>query len=128
MKKIIFLFSLFMILSCSSSNDSASSSDFNPPAWIQGTWLQEGSTPSLSTGFKFYSNDFCTLIVNAEQCQKGLVDLIRKGGESASVVETISNTSYSAKINYVGGQSATYTFSKISNTEIEYMGLTYIKQ
>lgn len=131
MKKVVFLFSLFVLLSCSSSDESTNNSDFNPPAWIQGTWMQEGSTAGTSMGFKFNSNDLCTLIFTAEQCQQGLISTMRKSGQTATVEETIANTSYSAKINYYGGQSVTYSFRKISNTEIEWSGspsAVFIKQ
>ena len=131
MKKVVFLFILFVLLSCSSSEEGSSNSDFNPPAWIQGTWRQEGSTAGTGVGFKFSTNDLCTLIYTAEQCQQGMIYEMRKSGQTATVDETISNTSYSAKINYYGGQSVTYSFIKISNTEIEWSGsprAVFIKQ
>ena len=131
MKKVVCLFSLFVLLSCSSSDESTNNSDFNPPVWIQGTWKQEGSTAGSGIGFKFSSNDLCTLISTAEQCQHGLITLVRKSGQTATVDETITSSTYSAKINYYGGQSATYSFRKISNTEIEWSGslsAVFIKQ
>lgn len=93
--------------------------------------MQEGSTALNSMGFKFSSNDLCVQILTTEQCQKGLIDLIRKSGQTATVDETITSTSYSAKITYVGGQSVTYSFKKVSNTKIEYIagsGSVFIKQ
>jgi hypothetical protein len=127
MKKILFLFSLFMVLSCSSSDDNASSSDFNPPAWIQGTWKQEGGV-----SFSFTKNDICvTTYTGGGQCQQASADFIRKGGMTVKVTEEISNTFYSAKADYSNGQSVTYAFNKISNTVIEWTavsGVEFIKQ
>ncbi|MFV8345952.1 hypothetical protein [Flavobacterium sp. ZB4P13] len=135
MKKLLFAFTAFLLFSCSNSDDdngsNSSNSDFHPPAWIQGTWIQEGSTASINNGFSFSSSDLCTLLLTTEQCQKGLIDLIRKSGQAVTVNETITSTSYTAKITYYGGQSVTYSFRKLSNTSIEYMavsGSVFIKQ
>jgi hypothetical protein len=131
MKKILFLFSLFMILSCSSSDDSASSSDFNPPAWIQGTWKQDYGTGS-GNSFSFTKNDICvTIYTGGGQCQQASIDFVRKGGLTVKVTETITSTFYSAKADYSNGQSVTYAFNKISNTAIEWTavsGVEFIKQ
>lgn len=117
-----------LIFSCSTSDEGSSSSDFNPPAWIQGTWSQEGGTQGLSTGFRLSTHDLCTIIFTTEQCQQEMLNLMRKSSQTVSVNETISSSLYVAKINYYGGQSVTYTFKKLSNTEIEYNGIVYIKQ
>lgn len=131
MKKILFLFSLFMILSCSSSDDSASSSDFNPPSWIQGTWKQDYGT-GVSNSFSFTKSDICfTSTTGAGQCQQASVDFTRKSGLTVKVTETITSTFYSAKAEYSNGQSVTYAFNKISNTAIEWTaisGVEFIKQ
>ena len=123
---------MYFGLSCSSSSDddnNSSNSDFHPPAWIQGTYMQEGSTTTSGMGFKFSSNDLCTLISTAEQCQKGMIDTMGKSGQNSTVDETITSTSYSAYITYGGtGQSVTYSFKKLSNNSIEYMGYTFIKK
>ncbi|MEZ7500752.1 hypothetical protein QO200_18710 [Flavobacterium sp. Arc3] len=133
MKNLLYVFTALLIFSCSSSDDSSgtSSSDINPPTWIQGTWKQEGALQGQGLGFKFSSNDFCTLILNGDLCTQGQIDSFRKAGEKVTVEETISSTSYSAKINYPMGQSVTYSFSKISNTEIKWessAGVVFIKQ
>jgi hypothetical protein len=133
MKNLLYVFTALLIFSCSSSDDSSatSSSDINPPTWIQGTWKQESALQGQGLGFKFSSNDFCTLIFNADVCTQGQIDSFRKAGEKVTVEETISSTLYSAKINYPMGQSVTYTFNKISNTEIKWeasAGVVFIKQ
>jgi hypothetical protein len=122
MKKSLFIFTALLLFSCSSSSDdkNSSKSDFNPPDWIQGTWILEDGTSSNSMGFKFSSNDFCTSVLTIEQCQQPQIDLIRKGGQTATVEETISNSTYIVKTIYYGGmQSVTYSFKKISSTKIE---------
>jgi hypothetical protein len=133
MKNLLYVLTALLIFSCSSSDDSSgtSSSDINPPTWIQGTWKQEGASQGQGIGFKFSSNDFCTLILSADVCTQGQIDSFRKVGEKVTVEETISSTLYSAKINYPMGQSVTYTFNKISNTEIKWeasAGVVFIKQ
>jgi hypothetical protein len=132
MKKFITLFVIITLFSCSSSDDNNSQkSDLNPPAWIQGTWIQEGGTISHGVGFKFSENDFCTLNSSTQQCQQGMIDLYRKGGKNPTVEETFTNASYTAVINYAGGQSVTYSFNKLSNTEIEWTaasGVIFNKQ
>lgn len=130
MKKILFLFSLFMILSCSSSDDSASSSDFNPPSWIQGTWKEEND---IGLGLKFSTNNVIIINPTIETSLQGLVDSARNAGQTTSVDETISNTSYSVKMNFYGGGSTIYTFKKTSTNTIVWSQITgldivYIKQ
>lgn len=80
MKKIVLLFSFFLLLSCSNSDDdvSSSSTDFNPPAWIQGTWALQDDTSNDAVVFNFTKADFCMTASYAKQCQKELVDQIKK--------------------------------------------------
>lgn len=125
MKKVVFLFSIFVLLSCSSSDESSNNSDFNPPAWIQGTWKQESDIGGLTNSFSFPENDICFVNLGAaKQCQQGLVNLARQGRMKVNVIEAISDTHYSAEIIYSSGQSTTYSFNKISNTEIEFEAVT----
>lgn len=118
-----------MILSCSSSDDSSSSSDFNPPAWIQGNWKEEND---IDLGLKFSSNNVIIINPTIETSLQGLIDTSRKAG-TTSVDETISNTSYSVKLNFYGGSSTTYTFNKTSTNKIVWsqiagLDVVYIKQ
>jgi hypothetical protein len=133
MKKLLYVFAALLFFACSSSDDSssASSSDFNPPAWIQGTWVQEGTTQGQGVAFRFSAHDFCMSSSIVEQCYQGVIDLSRKGGANSNVEETTTSSSYSAKINYGGGQSVTYSFKKISSSEIEctsLFGTVFIKK
>lgn len=134
MKKLLFLFSLFLMLSCSNSDDNinSSNSDFHPPAWIQGTWNQEGSNGSSGVLFSFSVNDFClTTMGVAKQCQQEYVNQIKKINTAVTVTETITATTYIAEIKYFAGQSVIYSFKKLSNTSIEWTsvpGSVFIKQ
>ena len=136
MKKI-FLFSiLFLILSCSNSDDNSSSSnsDFNPPAWIQGSWIQEGSVGTAGVVFSFSANDFCmTNIGFSKQCQQEFVNQVRQPGNAnaVTVTETITATNYTTEIKYFAGQSIIYSFRKLANNKIEWTsvpGSVFVKQ
>jgi hypothetical protein len=134
MKKVVLLFSLFFMLSCSNSDDTtnSSNSDFHPPAWILGTWNQEGSDGSSGVSFLFSANDFCfTTMGVAKQCQQEYVNQIKKINTAVTVTETITATTYIAEIKYFAGQSVIYSFRKLSNTSIEWIsvpGSVFIKQ
>lgn len=133
MKKVFLLFSLFLMLSCSNSDDNinSSNSDFHPPTWIQGNWGQEGAGSS-GVLFSFSANDFCmTNMGIAKQCQQEFVNLYRKPGNAVTVTETITATAYTAEVKYFAGQSIIYSFRKLSNTSIEWTavpGAVFIKQ
>jgi hypothetical protein len=133
MKNLLYVLTAFLIFSCSPSDGGAgsSSSDLNPPSWIQGTWKQDNVGVGINNSFIFSTNDMCSNIMGAQQCQQGLIDFARKGGMTVNVVESITNTFYSAEIKYSNGQSTTYAFNKISNTEIEFeavSGEVFVKQ
>lgn len=119
MKKVVFLFSLFVLLSCSSSDESINSSDFNPPAWIQGTWVQLFAGQDAGTGVRFGAHDLCLVIGTGELCQQGIINSQRAAGGKMSVIETITSTSYSVIISSSAG-SNTFSFRKISDTKIEW--------
>ncbi len=134
MKKVFLLCSLFLMLSCSKSDDntSSSNSDFHPPAWIQGNWIQEGSIGTSGVLFSFSANDFCfTNLGIVKQCQQELVNQMRQSGNAVSVTETITATTYTAEIKYYAGQSVIYSFRKLTTTSIEWTsasGSVFIKQ
>jgi len=113
MKKILFVLSLFLLLSCSSSSDDNNSSNlFNPPAWIQGSWSNEIAS------FIFKKNDFCTRVSNLESCLNDNLLAAKKSGVSVNVDEEISENEY--KFSYtIQGQTSYYHFKKITNAEIE---------
>lgn len=136
MKKVFLLCSLFLMLSCSNSDDNSSSSnsDFHPPAWIQGNWIQEGSIAASRILFSFSANDFClTNMGLSKQCQQEFVNQVRQPGNvnNVTVTEIITSTTYTAEIKYFAGQSMIYSFRKLSNNSIEWTavpGSVFIKQ
>ncbi|QKJ64978.1 hypothetical protein [Flavobacterium sp. M31R6] len=135
MKKLLFLFGIFLLFSCSNSDDNtnSSNSDFHPPAWIQGVWEQQSSLPGVAgVTFSFSTNDFCfTNSGIAKQCQQDYVNQMRQPGNSVTVTETTTETTYTAEIKYYAGQSVIYSFRKLANNKIEWTavsGSVFIKQ
>lgn len=134
MKKVFLLCSLFLLLSCSNSDDSSSGSngDFHPPTWIQGTWLLEGTTDTSGILFSFSATDFClTSSGISKQCQQEFVNQFRTSSNAVTVTETVTATTYSAEIKYFAGQSIIYSFRKLANNKIEWTsvpGSVFIKQ
>jgi hypothetical protein len=134
MKHLFLLFSLFLLLSCSSSDDSNGSSgrDFNPPTWIQGTWIQENELGLPGVKFSFSNHDFCmTNSGISAQCQQAFVDQFRQQTNDVSVIENITATTYTAEIKYFAGQSIIYSFKKLNNNSMEWTavpGAVFTKQ
>lgn len=120
------------MLSCSNSDDNSSNSDFHPPAWIQGNWIQEETIGISGELFSFSTNDFClTSLGIVKQCQQEFVNQMRQPGNAVTVTETITATTYTAEIKYYAGQSIIYSFRKLSNTSIEWTsvpGSVFVKQ
>lgn len=134
MKKVIFLCSLILLLSCSESdeNDNATKSDFHPPAWILGNWVLEDSNNTDSVLFSFSTNDFCmTTFGIAKQCQQELVNQMKKNGGKGIVTEIITPSTYTATIEIISGQTVIYSFKKLSNISMEWTsspGAVYVKK
>lgn len=117
MKKLISLFVVIVLLtSCSSSDDSTTNSNnaFNPPSWIQGTWLDADSS---TLGFKFTSDDFCSVIGNQTNCFKSSIE----NSQGANTVdEEISSTEYKITLRLANNaQTNTFLFKNISSTQIQ---------
>ncbi|MCL6264932.1 hypothetical protein [Flagellimonas myxillae] len=122
--KSFLILSLLPIVSCSKSDDGASSTaSINPPEWIQGTWL------SSTNGFRFTQNDFVSIVLNTETSHKGLLDLSSK---DASTDEVKTDGTYNLKMTFTAGQSTTYEFSRKSESVIVWenhvLNPEYIKQ
>jgi len=117
MKNWIYLFILSTVfLSCSSNNENISS-DINPPVWIHGSWLVEG-TLTGNTGFKFTSNDVVLLQNLGDTSQRTLINRSRELGQEVLVMENISKDLYSLRLEFQNGQAVNFDFTKISDTEI----------
>ena len=115
---VIFSFTLF---SCSNSDDdnNQTANYFNPPSWIIGTWIQEGS--SLGNGYIFTTNDF--LLKNeiaGNTSFKEAIETTKSTGGNASATEEISSTMYNVSI-IIGAQTYIYNFQKVSDTKIEWI-------
>lgn len=121
MKKIITLltFLTFILSSCSSDNDDSFDSNIQiePPNWIQGKWLLEGSVAGES-GWKFTNNDFIIIQANTEVSQREQLQQFSNGGQDVSASDSHSDTEYTVTLNSIGGQTTIYSFSKISDSEI----------
>lgn len=122
MKKnfLIIIFSI-ALFSCSNSDDDNNQTEnyFNPPSWIIGTWIQEGS--SLGNGYIFTTNDF--LLKNqlgGNTSFKEAIETTKSTGGNASATEVISSTIYNVSIT-IGAQTYIYNFQKVSDTKIEWI-------
>jgi hypothetical protein len=133
MKKIFPILAILMIAlsSCSSDDGSTSNSQIqiNPPNWIQGKWLADVRT-GIENGWRFTNNDFIIILANAETSQREQLQQFSNNGQDVSANDTSTDNTYSVTLNYFAGQSATYSFTKISNTEITYdvLNIIYTKQ
>ena len=124
MKKNLLICLTFLFLSCSSSDDSQSSTtnQISPPSWIQGTWIQTISTDPLITQplFRFKTNDFCLLSSNLEICNAQNIEQAAKAGITTNVQQTVTDSEYILSMT-IQSQTTTYRFIRISSTKIEYV-------
>jgi hypothetical protein len=122
---------MIVLSSCSSDDYSTSNSQIqiNPPNWIQGKWLVDLITPG-ENGWRFTNNDFIIIQSSTELSQREQLQQFSNNGQDVSANDTSTDNTYSVTLNYFAGQSATYSFTKISNTEITYdvLNIIYTKQ
>lgn len=130
-RKIFSILIVLLVFSCSSSDDSTqSSSAIDPPEWILGTWLLEDSGLG-DMGWRFTSNDFIMIQSGFEVSQKGQIEIIISGGGEASVENISTDDTYEIRTNFPGGQTTSYKFISVSETELQWKNvasITYIKQ
>ena len=112
------------MFSCSKDNDQISESglkpnnyNINPPAWIQGKWLQENS----NTGFEFRTNDVCQVVTpSISNCYKALIDMYKNTPSfEVNVSEEVSNTRYYVVLK-IGPTEYSYEFLKISEDTLDW--------
>lgn len=125
MKKLLLMASAIVLtLSCSSSDDNSSnnsnnnSSKITPPTWIQGTWAEEGiyyDTGSIF-GFKFITNDFCTLSPGLENCY---AFLLTSSQGQVQIEQFISDSEYRAIMKTAGQSNTLFHLVKINSNEIK---------
>jgi hypothetical protein len=126
MKKIILLFSITLLFSCSNSdNDNINNYSITPPSWIHGTWAIVYTTDPvvIQPAFKFKSNDFCVISSSTELCQATSLEQAAQSGANVLVEQTITDTEYELKMTILS-QTTTYNFIKINDTKIEYVNPT----
>lgn len=129
MRKLLCIFALIALVSCSKEDDNNSLNSINPPDWILGTWLIDD--PAFELGWKFTSNDVVIIQMGGQLSQKGQIDFYLENGQEASTTEEYTNETYSLKLILPAGQSVIYSFTKISSTEIQWDEVpyqTYYKQ
>lgn len=133
MKKIIPIISIILIaLTSCSSEDARVSSEIhiNPPNWIQGKWVLEGSTIGES-GWRFTSEDVIMIQSGSELSQRGQLNASLGSGQDVSAQDEYTNNTYKLVSNFPAGQTVILSFTKVSNTEISFDAVTnsiYVKQ
>lgn len=113
--KNVFGLALLLILFFSACNDDDNNSPFNPPDWIQGTWLKDG----YSHGWKFTNDDVSFVDGNTIESYAAYF-----------VEEEIYSNNYLITIHQDISPS-THHFRKISETEFELVSSQsdlYVKQ
>ena len=118
MKKLLFLFSALLFISCSGDDDSSSNdTSIDPPSWIQGRWHTQVNGVDFDSGFEFKKNDLCIVSGNYSQCYQSSIDLLSQNSNDVSVKEEISSDRYFIELTMVS-QIVTYEFEKVSESMI----------
>ncbi|MCF8716272.1 hypothetical protein JM658_15685 [Joostella atrarenae] len=111
------LFGLLIVISCSSSDDNevVDVQYFNPPTWIQGTWVSKERGVVLD-GYKFTSNDFImthghTKLISS---YKSKLHNMESEGIFPVVYEKAAKNEYTFTITY-GNEHMDFSFYKASN-------------
>lgn len=114
MKKLIFVISVIILVSCSSNNDD--NGVFYPPSWIQGSWKDNASGDVLL----FTKRDIIYTTNNGE------VSLSKQSYKfTNSTVQVISSTSDSYILDYIeikGGVPLRFNFFKTGDSKMESKG------
>ena len=136
MKKLLYLFLVFTIISCGGDdNGSANNSSnltINPPSWIQGTYFQEAAGQILPIGYEFKLDDFCSVTSNVATCYQAQLDLYGDTPNfETDVYEEIDSNRYFIEIT-LGVTIYDFEFEKVSSTSIRQIlptgELTYLLQ
>lgn len=119
---IIIYISILFNISCTKDDDVATSSSFNPPNWILGTW-QDKNEPEWSQigGFKFTKNSIIDLDINGSEIINYSESL--KTGLNSGIInieEITTSNSYQVKVITSGVSSLNYNFNKGSENTIFY--------
>ncbi len=110
-KTILLLVATIAMVACGKGDDNSSNSSkkFNPPAWIQGSWLD-----AANVGYKFEADNFCWLLPAQELCfnQGMYVDQV------SDVKEHVSEKTYSVSFVVSNATKYSFVFTKISSNQI----------
>ena len=117
MKKLLFLFTVLLFISCSGDDDSSSNdTSINPPSWIQGVWMREDLE---GFGYEFTKDDICSVFYNTKSCNKASIDMwINAPNVEVNVYEEISDDRYFIEITSLNSTSQ-LEFIKVSSTRIK---------
>ncbi len=95
------------------SNSSNKSNKFNPPEWIQGTWMDRVTEPLIPTGWRFTKDDVYSIIVNNSV---SALDSIKAGD---TIEQESNSTTYKYKIIHSNSTEGPFTFTKLNDTQIQ---------
>lgn len=133
MKKMTFLLATitFFIVSCNSDDDSPNSenpnteNNLNPPEWIQGKWLQKGT--STNKGIEFVPGKFCEFDPDATECVPE-----KFKGQEVDMTDESGENHYIIKFSWDDYDDVSYIFSKVSkdtlrwhNSELQQIYIRY---
>ena len=126
MKKLLFLFTVLLFISCSGDDDSSSNdTSINPPSWIQDVWMREDLE---GFGYEFTKDDICSVLYNTKSCNKASIDMwINAPNVEVNVYEEISDDRYFLELTYYN-LTVEYEFFKVSSTRISHSDVHLILQ
>ena len=121
MKNLILLFLAFGLTMTACKKDDAtdtgtttSKDKLNPPAWIQGTWMDR-SEPTMPVGYTFTTDDMLTIIANNSTSLNAPIS-----DRNYSISETTTDSNYQFTITYTDTNSTeSWIFNKMGDTQIQ---------
>lgn len=140
MKKLLLLFTLIVLSSCSHDEDKneekpyGSSRYMDPPSWIQGTWMDDHDRVLKFTDsdlfYKYPMQKYSSVSNEIYSYEKYYWDEYQRY-QNPNVQETELIDYYSIKYNCLDAPSKKISFTRISDTQIESTGIMpgiYTKQ
>ncbi|MXO06171.1 hypothetical protein [Flavobacterium sp. HBTb2-11-1] len=120
MRKITCILAVFFVLiSCSSTEDSQTAQNqISPPSWIQGTWMQTSGNASSGIGYKFSSDNICSILLTTQNCYKEMMETYKNTGAKTSTSESVkTDTEYKFSLT-VQGTTTELHFKKVDSKTI----------
>lgn len=109
-----FLLTLVLIMFVASGCSLLSSSVFNPPSWIVGTW-EDTATGSIE--FEFTSDN---MFVNGEDMKAAYEDALDEGDDVSITEDEVSDTKYEVTFTE-DDVSVTYNFEKVDDETMNWV-------